>query len=395
MNVPKNYPLILIFVALALSGSVGLFNYVVDPYVLFDYENSDADRLSRIDQFNYLRITKPWYIRTLKPTAVVVGSSRSARVHPQHPSWDSLRGYNLAVPGMTIHEIDRFIRHAQAIQPLSKLMIGLDYEAFIRPVPATRPGFEVKRMASDTHDLHSLASTAQYVRDVFDSLFSSAALSRSIAAATGIAPPGRRYFKNGSWETTTDVLTGRGGYIYIGNNAIRADRVNTLDIQDNLERFSDILRFCYRNRIETRLFFTPTHVFFVDLWYQLGYRDMWHDFHRKILALNNSIAKETGNKPFPLWGFSHADGIVNEPIYRKKNAGKAWYDDGVHTRVRLGNKMMNDVWGENAEIGQQLNPENIDAYLKDVVRLMDDFKSKNPKLIKQLHLEMQFTKTPE
>lgn len=392
---PKNYPLILLFVAFAVSGSVALFNYIVDPYVLFDYENSDADRLSRIDQFNYLRITKPWYVRVLQPTAVVVGSSRSARVQPQHPSWDSQKGYNLAAPGMTIHEIDRFIQHAHAIQPLSKLMIGLDYEAFIRPVPATRPGFEERRMVSDSDELHSLTGKAQYVRDVFDSLFSTAALSRSIAAASDIAPPGRRYFMNGSWETTTDVLTGRGGYIYIGKNAIRADRANTLDIRDNLQRFSDILRFCYRNKIDTRLFFTPTHVFFVDLWFQLGYRVMWHDFHREILALNNAIAKETGSKPFPLWGFSHADGIVNEPIYRKKDAAKAWYDDGVHTRVRLGNKMMNDVWGESAEIGLQLNQENIDAYLADVVRLMDDFNNRNSSLVEQLHQQMQFSKTPE
>ena len=101
----SRYPIIIALVALLLCGAVGLVNYSLDPYLLFNFEAADSARLSRIDQFNHMRITKPWYLQKVKPTAVIVGSSRSARLLPIHESWADEKGYNLAVPGMTIAEI--------------------------------------------------------------------------------------------------------------------------------------------------------------------------------------------------------------------------------------------------------------------------------------------------
>ena len=371
--------------AVVLTGTVGLFNYCADPYALFDYRHSDSERLSRIDQFNHMRVTKPWYMREIEATAVVVGSSRSARLHPRHPSWSDEKGYNLAVPGMTIQESFRFIQHAHAIQPLSKLMVGLDYEAFIRPVPLTRPGFEGGRMAYNRQDMNSLASKRQYLSDLIDSLFSVPALSLSLAASTGNSPPGRRYFKDGTWEITSSILTGRSGYTYVGKNVILAHQAGQLDVAQNLEIFAQILRFCHQNNIDARFFFTPTHVFFVDLWHRLGYETMWQRFHRSVVELNQKVAKEAGKEPFPLWGFGQAEAIVNEPIYRTKDAHKGWYDDGVHTRVRLGKKMMNAVWGGNSGIGQEVDPENIDDYLAEVLSMMDGFNKNNRRLVSDLH----------
>jgi hypothetical protein len=386
----SRYPIITALVALLLCGAVGLFNYSLDPYLLFNFEAADSARLSRIDQFNHMRITKPWYLQKVKPTAVIVGSSRSARLLPVHESWADEKGYNLAVPGMTIAEMLRFIEHAHAIEPISKLMIGLDYEAFNRPVPVTRPGFESDRMAQHSNDLRSLANRGQYVSDVLDSLFSISAISRSLSAYSGIPKPGRQYFKEGSWETTTDFFTGRGGYIFIGKNVLRAHRSYSLDTTDNLNRFAEILKFCHREQIDTRLFFTPTHVFFVDLWHSLGYGEMWLNFHRQVAALNREIAAEAGVRPFPLWGFSDAAGVVNEPIYLKENASKAWYDDGVHTRGSLGRKMMDDVWGEEAEIGSRLTPENIEGYLERIMAMVKSFDNENQAVVRKIHRQMGF-----
>lgn len=385
MSQAKKYPLTLVLIAVLLTGPVGLFNYYTDPYALFDFKNADSNRLSRVDQFYHMRVTKPWHMREVEATAVVVGSSRSARLHPKHSSWANNKGYNLVVPGMTMQENMRFIQHANAIAPLSKLMMGLDYEAFIRPVPVTRPGFEEARMARSRKDINSLASKRQYVSDLVDSLFSVPALSLSLAATTGALPPGRRYFKDGTWEITSTVLTGRSGYVYVGSNVIIAHRTERFDTSQNLKKFADILHFCHENKIDARFFFTPTHVFFVDLWHRLGYKSLWRGFHHQIVKLNQEIAKETGNEPFPLWGFSQADGIVNEPIYRTKNAHKGWYDDGVHSRVPLGKKMMNDVWGEKAKIGVQVVPGNVDVYLAEVMFLVDDFNNKNHRMVSELH----------
>lgn len=388
MNATKTYSLVLCLVTIVLTASIAVFNYVTDPYLLFGLSTADAQRLSRIDQFNHMRVTKPAYMREVKATAVIVGSSRSARLHPEHAAWTNEKGYNLAAPGMTPQEILGFIQHAHAIQPLSKVMIGLDYEAFIRSTPVVRQGFEINRMARSREQLDSIPSKLQYLNDLTDSLFSIQAMSSSLAATTGISPPGRRYFMDGTWETTTDFLTGRAGYVYVGQNVVITHRASALDTRDNLQRLADILLFCQNNNIETRLFFTPTHVFFVDLWRQLGDEAMWRDFHRQVVEINHYVASETGKAPFPLWGFSHADTIVNEPIYRKRNASKAWYDDGVHTRVRLGKKMMNDVWGERAEHGRLIGPDNIEAYLEEVFAMTDQFNNENRQMLDKLRQDI-------
>jgi hypothetical protein len=388
----KKYPIVLGCIAFFLCGAVGVFNYKVDPYLLFGFKAADSDRLSRIDQFNHMRITKPWYLREVKPTAVIVGSSRSARIQPQHESWVGENGFNMAVPGMTPEEILRFLQYAQSINALSKVMIGLDYEAFIRPSPVVRPGYEDDRMIVNNKESLLFAQRKQRIRDVFDSLFSIPALSRSLAAVTQVSKPGRQYFKDGTWETTTTFFTGHSGYAYIGRNVIQAHRTTNFSISENLLRLEVILRFCHENRIDARLFFTPTHVFFVDLWLRLGYSMMWQEFHRQAVALNVKVASEAGREPFPLWGFSHADTIVNEPIFRGKKSARSWYDDGVHSRIRLGSKLMNDVWGSEGKIGVRVTGDNVETYLAETLRMTGLYITGNPDLVKELHKEIGLEK---
>ena len=99
---------------LALCGAVALFNYIVDPYSIYHFESADTDRLSRVEQFYQMRISKPWQVTQIKPNAIVIGTSRSGGIHPRHPSWSRQQSFNFSVPGMTPYELLRFIEHAQA-----------------------------------------------------------------------------------------------------------------------------------------------------------------------------------------------------------------------------------------------------------------------------------------
>lgn len=83
----KAYCVATLFFLLALLAGVAAFNYRVDPYVLFSFAEADQNRLSRIDQFPYLRVTKPWFLHEIDASSLVVGSSRSANITPGHASW--------------------------------------------------------------------------------------------------------------------------------------------------------------------------------------------------------------------------------------------------------------------------------------------------------------------
>lgn len=380
----KRYVIIFAALTLAVCAAVALFNYRVDPYAVYRFDHADQQSLGRIDQFYHLRLTKPWLVAQVKPVAVIAGTSRSATLHPRHPTWPEGGSYNLAIPGQTIYELRRFIEHAHAVGPLQKLMIGLDFEAFIQPEPQVKSGFEEARLARHANDLSTAAYYWRALNDIRDTLLSIDGLTHSLAAITGTAKVGRLYYKDGTWESTNTFFTGQGGYIFFGKENVLALRTQQLDLDANLEILADILRFAHQQKIETRLFITPEHIFVIDLWMRLGYSELWSEFHQGLIAVNNSVAQEMGAKPFLLFGFNRMQGVVNEPIRRARKAEQSLFTDGSHFRPVLGAQIMTGVWTEGSAIGTRLDDGTVGNYLSEIERLRIEFESENAKVTAML-----------
>ncbi len=372
-------------ITLAICAVVSAINYAIDPYNIYHFDKADTASLSRIDQFYHMRLTKPWHLRQLQPDAVIVGTSRSAAIKPQHPAWQNNRTYNLSAPGMTVYEMLRFIQHAQATQPLEKLMLGLDFQAFITDQPRVRPGFAEPRFAHSGRQMQSVSYRRQVVTDLADTLLSLSALSRSAAALTGTGnAPKRKYFTDGTWASTSRFLVGKPGYEFVGSSKLTAHDIRPFRVGDNFDLFADILRFCHRHNIETRLVITPIHVFMVDWWHTLGYADEWQHFHEQLVAINTAVANEFNAEPFKLLGFNAAKGIVDEPIYASQQSDTAWFEDGIHFKDRLGLKIMRAAWDDSPTFGQLLNAQTVTPYLMSINTLTNAFRDKHPSVISDL-----------
>lgn len=368
-----HYLKVLSMAALGFCGAVALVNYVVDPYAIYHFDEADADYLSRIDQFYHMRLSKPRNLLQLRPDSIVLGSSRSGSIKPQHATWDGHGNYNFSVPGLTMYEMYRFIQHAQAVGPLEKLMIGVDFEAFMTATPQTRDGFAEHRFASSNRELETIPHQLQWVRDSAATLLSMPALSRSISALSDQVFVSHRYFRDGTWSNVSGILLGRPGYVFTSQAILEAHGKAAYAVGGNVEIVADILRFCHRQDIDTRLFVTPTHVLLVDLWQQLGYTAAWRDFHRHLVEVNHRVGREVGREPFPLWGFNNAAGIVDEAVASGKDNHSAWFQDGVHFRERLGSRIMHEMWGEQPTFGQRLDEQTTTPYLAEVDRLAAGF----------------------
>ena len=168
-------------------GACGLVNYIVDPYQLYHFDIEDKDTLGRIEQFYNMRFYKPQHVGQVEPEALVIGSSRSGGLQPQYPTLPEPVFYNFAVPGITAYEMLRSVQHANAIKPLSNLVIGIDFEEFIKPWDLYRPGYVEARMLRSSGDIYSPGYWVQRFSDVRMSLFSFDALIQSIEAMV----PGR------------------------------------------------------------------------------------------------------------------------------------------------------------------------------------------------------------
>jgi hypothetical protein len=278
----------------------------------------------------------------------------------------------------------RFVEHAHAGAPLDKLMIGLDFNQMVRPEPRTQPGFEERRLLRHKRDMAALSTRWQRFTDIIDTLFSMPALRRSFSAVSGAAQPRRRYYKDGTWETESDEFVGRSGYTLTGRMTIYQPRNAPADLTVNMGYLADTLRFAHKNNIETRLIITPIHVFMTELWYRVGYEKLWREFHVRLAQLNREIALEFDKAPFPIYGFNHLLGIVDEPIRKATHARQSVFDDGLHFRKRFGHKIMASVWGETRDLGYELNTETVDNYLDQVDRLRRDFGARNGELVEEL-----------
>jgi len=381
----KRYLVSVAVILLLILGSVAAFNFLIDPLLLFHHRDAGAEQLSRIDQFHNMRLYKPYHVNRLQPDAIIIGSSRTGTIRPNHPSWRGLTGYNFSVPGMTMYELSRSVRHAHANRPLRKLMIGLDYNTLVSPDPLYRPGFAPARMARSPADFYSAAFNKQRIQDLQGTLFSFDMMGESLLAVTRTSPGIRRYYPDGAWRALSKQLTGRGGYTYVATNALTARTGAAPDSSDNLLILRDLLEFCYRNNIEARLFFTPTHVFFVDLWFHLASRQLWRSTHQNIVVMNTALAAQYGRSPFAIRGFGNEQQVVDEPLYRTRDIEKAWFNDGVHYRTRLAERIMAALWDPDEDFGQSLDTANIGEYLDSVEALSRHFVESNKQLVDDLH----------
>ena len=379
----KSYLLITAVVSLSVCFIVGLFNYVIDPYAIYHYKGAAPEKISRIDQFSYMRITKPWRVRQASPKEVVIGTSRTARVSPK-TVWDKKNSYNLSVPGMTVYEMSRFIEHADANEHLNKLMIGLDFEAFISPVPRVQSGFKERRLARTTDDLTMPRYVWQIGVDAAETLLSLPSLALSLSAVFGTAIVPRLYYNDGTWKSNATQLKSRGAFVYVGKTTVFDRRNESMEMDINFEILANTLRFAHTQGIETRLFVTPEHIFMIDLWERLGFGGLWREFHRRLVAVNNAVAIEMGADPFPIFVFNAESGVVDEPIYMAKNAGKSWFEDGAHFRKRLGDKIMKAAWTDRDAFGTRLDDHSVEAYLVDVEKIRHDFLASNAELTARL-----------
>lgn len=116
--------LLVAFIILTFSA---LFNYVVDPYRIY---NTKFLNIPKVQQHGKIRLTKAIAISDIKPKSIILGTSRAGYGFDPNHEYFLKPAYNLSFGAATMYETRLYFEHVLKQKKLKKVLLVLDYEMF-------------------------------------------------------------------------------------------------------------------------------------------------------------------------------------------------------------------------------------------------------------------------
>ncbi len=361
--------------AALLLLAIATTSYLIDPFGL--YQPTSMDQLSRVAQYEHMRKVKPLRVAQLRPTAVLIGSSRAGRIKVDHPAWADQTTYNLSLPGITSYEQYELLKFAHRQQPLEDAVIALTFNGHLAANPLLREGFNPELMQAI-----GIMQYWEMAKSYAATLMSVTAVTSSVQAGKEANPDSPAYLPDGSWHVRSTFFAGIPGFKLVIQNFLDRHHRPGVKPRTDLTHFESLLEFCHRNQVQIRLAIMPSHVFHLEAYAAAGFMNTWRDWHRQLQTLNEAVATRHHRPAYPIWVFGHARGIMDEAILPSNQAAESWFGDAVHFKPEFGRLMLDDILlsstGVPASYGQRLDRIDVEKYLSDTDQLRQRFVMQHP-----------------
>ena len=387
---PARYLLVLAAMILVGMGAIGTFNALVDPLELLDLSGAVGLDTRKPLVNVYARVSKAAVDCRMRPSFVILGTSRSQHaLDPQWPGLENLgyRGFNLAFPGANIYEIRRAFENATACGSVQGALIELDFLSFNIHSRSGAPDFEEGLFR------HSRRDWLRPALEILRLLTSLDMAKESILTLQ--APPGEVEFEPNGREN--DVIFERrvvtwGGVRGAFRRSERAQYAGPIlatpfgerphfrfpDGTANLADLEKILATARRNDVHLWFYFAPVHARQLELYREL---DLWPQLEDWKATLVRSVyswedARAT-SATVQIWDFSGYNSVTTEtvPAIGDSRSRMVGYWESSHIRKRLGDMMLARMFGTGsqqaalqlpADFGVRVTPANIDADTRQI-----------------------------
>ncbi len=400
----QNY--IRLFGGSLLLSALGVLSFilVIDPYGLFQLIDLPGLNTSKPRMYRNARMVKAHYVTNAKPHGLIMGSSRAdlglnagvaEKIGISNPV------FNSSLPSARIREVYAYLRHAHGEGGLHQVVIGLDFFMFDPNVPY-EPGFEKGRLALNSNGSVWLQLTKDYLR----AFFSYDALEAAIYTLRHQGEYAVSYLENGSQDPRSRQLklNEKGGHRTAFKAALRETVTSrdgiaalhyapsSLEQNEELTVFYEMLRFCQDEGIHLYLAISPSHALWLQAIWELG---VWPDYERWKRDLNNVVeqvrAEAAGNAALELWDFSGFSEIHKEepPAEGNQDAVMRWYWEASHYKHETGNlvlfRLMNTpTIGIPKGFGIRLSHENINQHLRLLNKDRELYFQEHPEAVRLL-----------
>lgn len=348
-------------IVLIMLVTIGGVNWHYDPYGIYHFPEKGLVSINKPELDSHLRLHKAYSVKTVKPDSILIGTSRVlVGMDPQNSTLPIGRWYNLGLPGASIYEVLRYIEHTNAVSPLKTIVMDVEYGSF-DPYLHHKPDFEDARLVVDRQENPNRA----FLKDYLTTLFSYDALKASLAQAANPKELLEPILNDGSRANIFRKIVRQGGHREpvdgISEGLLRTHyqrHLHPVNVRqkraDLYLAYAQILRIAHRDRINLVMFTPPIHAIILEVRKMSG---LWQDFtswREKIVEINNSVAREMRQPPFPIWDFGGFNRYTEEAVPAKGELREMnWYWEIAHFRKELGDIMFKIMFTEhNEDAGQ-------------------------------------------
>jgi hypothetical protein len=391
-----------------LLGLAG-FNYVVDPYGIYSPEKLYSFNKNKTEFFMKEAAIKPYRVSDVKPDTLILGLSGAGLGYDEsHAHFSDKNIYNFSMAGASMYMVYRAFQHALVETQLDSVLLDLsiisfnEYHALAArddsdPNDAVFEGL----IAAKEDGSYKWIAFFRKLSNIPLFLLSSQVTQDSLATL-------KRQSADNSWN-----LNSRGGWrgstLPLGQSqGKRFLKVQQLlfngffndpstshpfsiyredgSLSRSFDYYERFLEDAYSNNIQVTLVFSPSHSYFYEALEYLGLDDMFTDWKRTLVLINEKVASRYGKSPYPIWDFAYYSELTTEPVPARKNntARMKWHFDPLHIKRAAGNLVLDQVYLGGEGTGIALNTDNVDSVLEMQQQKKQLFHQEHAELIKQL-----------
>lgn len=352
---------LLLLLCLPLLGLAG-FNYWVDPNRLFGTPYwQDAPRPLK----DTGRLVKPHQVWGERCDSILLGTSRGGHFSMAHPLLNASEVCNLSLAGSVMRENYRMFQHAQAIHPVKRVIIGLDYFSFSAQQPVALDFEERLAVTVDGRTRQPFYRLRDYL---------TALVSRDISRASWAViqyQPAQDEIRTQFTSLEKSRLIEQafmardGLWLKVGIEHYRQG--NYWFLEEQLGYFEALLHACHQHGTDLHLFISPIHARMQAAFHVVGIEAAWAFWKRRLVEINESVAAEYGHEPFVLWDFGILNERTTEPVWDELGKDMDWYVETSHFNGAFADDVLNLVLSPEADargLAQRLSSHDLDAVLQ-------------------------------
>lgn len=382
--------------ALVVMLGVATINLIIDPFGMFRLISYRELNQSKPAVYHRVRLMKAYDVRRIKPRVIILGTSRThLGLRPSHEAWATEPGpvYNLAFDGATTKEMYFYLLHAQSVQALKQVVLGLDTYHPILSLATNRVDFNRQLLYEPRSSLSKitvlladlkLLLNLDTLRESFATILAQRQSQPEWFAKNGqrlgqefFRAPGALYREKGPRSYFDEIDKQEVRYqlewrIPSPTQASTASDAES-DRLTSLDYIEKIILFCRDQAIDLRIFITPSHAHQMEISATTG---AWPSIENGKRALVKLLAADAAQheKAFPLWDFSGYSLITTETLPPRDSVKEmSYYWESSHFKENVGDWVLDRIYeiphqkgSIPPEFGVRLTPDNIEQELERI-----------------------------